>query len=81
MHDACDVTLSVYIRNITHSNRPDRVYIAQLAEHWAGIPKVVGLIPTVDRHIFQACPVWIYTQSNITSIICLWTVEETWPNV
>jgi hypothetical protein len=24
---------------------------------------------TVVRHIFQACPVWIYTQSNITSII------------
>jgi hypothetical protein len=24
---------------------------------------------TVDRHIFQACPVWIYTQGNITSII------------
>jgi hypothetical protein len=23
----------------------------------------------VTRHIFQACPVWIYTQSNITSII------------
>jgi hypothetical protein len=23
----------------------------------------------VDRHIFQACPVWIYTQNNITSII------------
>jgi hypothetical protein len=22
----------------------------------------------VVRHIFQACPVWIYTQSNITSI-------------
>jgi hypothetical protein len=22
----------------------------------------------VARHIFQACPVWIYTQSNITSI-------------
>jgi hypothetical protein len=21
----------------------------------------------VARHIFQACPVWIYTQSNITS--------------
>jgi hypothetical protein len=30
------------------------------------IPKVVGSIPTVARHIFQACPVWIYTQSNIT---------------
>jgi hypothetical protein len=23
----------------------------------------------VGRHIFQACPVWIYTQSNITSIL------------
>ena len=60
--------LSYYtqFRNITYSNRPERV--AQLAEHWAGIPKVVGSIPTVARHIFHACPVWIYTQSNITSI-------------
>ena len=48
-------------------NRPDRV--AQLEEHSASIPKVVGSIPTVVRHIFQACPVWIYTQSNITSMI------------
>jgi hypothetical protein len=23
----------------------------------------------VARHIFQACPMWIYTQSNITSIL------------
>jgi hypothetical protein len=23
----------------------------------------------VARHIFQACPVWIHTQGNITSII------------
>jgi hypothetical protein len=37
--------------------------------NWASIPKVVGAIPTVARHIFQACPVWIYTQSNITSIV------------
>ena len=35
---------------------------------YASIPKVVGSIPTVTRHIFQACPVWIYTQSNITNI-------------
>jgi hypothetical protein len=35
--------------------------------HRASIPKVVGSIP---RHIFQACPVWIYTHhSNITRII------------
>ena len=44
------------------------VGVAQLAEHWASIPKVVGSIPTVVRHIFQACPVWIYTQSNKTNI-------------
>ena len=31
--------------------RQDRV--AQLAEHWASIPKVVGSIPIVVRHIFQ----------------------------
>jgi uncharacterized damage-inducible protein DinB len=41
-------------------------------EHWASIPKVVGSISTVARHIFQACPVWIYTQSNITNIIFTW---------
>jgi hypothetical protein len=27
---------------------------------------VVGSIPTVAGHIFQARPMWIYTQSNIT---------------
>ena len=43
--------------------------VAQLAEHWASIPKVVGSIPTVAGHIFQARPVCIYTQSNITNII------------
>jgi hypothetical protein len=37
-----------------------------LEEHWASITKVVGSNPTVARHIFQACPVWGYTQSNIT---------------
>ena len=72
-YDACDVTLSAYphrnihtgmFRNITYSNRPDRV--AQLEEHWTSIPNVVGSNPAVARHIFQACPVWIYTQSNIT---------------
>ena len=40
--------------------------VAQLEEHWASIPKVVGSNPTVARHIFQAYPVWIYSQSNIT---------------
>jgi hypothetical protein len=25
----------------------------------------------VARHIFQACPVWIHTQSNITNIMKL----------
>ena len=52
---------------LSYANRPDRV--AQLAEHWASIPKVVGSIPTVAGHIFQARPVWIYTPSNNTNII------------
>jgi hypothetical protein len=37
------------------------------------------------RHIFQACPVWIYTQSNITNIIFTWahvtptpTAKKSW---
>ena len=60
-YDACDVTLSVYPHRASLKNMPDH--------DWASIPKVVGSIPTVVRHIFQACPVWIYTQSNITSII------------
>jgi hypothetical protein len=42
---------------------------------WFFCPKVVGSISTVVRHIFQACPVWIYTQSNITSIRCM-SVEK-----
>ena len=40
--------------------------VARLAEHWASIPNIVGSNPTVASHIFQACPVWIFTQSNIT---------------
>ena len=40
-----------------------------LSVYWVSIPKVVGSIPTVAGHIFQARPVWIYTQSNITNII------------
>ena len=35
----------------------------------ASIPKVVGSNPTVARHVFQARPMWIYTQSNTTNII------------
>ena len=58
-YDACDVTLSVYPHRASLKNMPDH----------GGNRKVVGSIPTVVRHIFQACPVWIYTQNNITSII------------
>ena len=63
-HRVYAVVISYQTRPDIYSNRPDRV--AQLAEHWASIPKVVGSNHTVARHIFQACPVWIYTQSNIT---------------
>ena len=54
------------IRVLLHLSRATR---DQLEEHWASIPKVVGSIPTAARQTFQPCPVWIYTQSNITNII------------
>jgi hypothetical protein len=44
-YNVCDVTLSVY---------PHRASLK------TSIPKVVGSIPTVAGHIFQARPVWIY---------------------
>jgi hypothetical protein len=41
--------------------------------HRASLKKYAYIcLPTVARYIFQACPVWIYTQSNITSIIFAW---------
>ena len=54
------------IRGLLHLSRATR---HQLEEHWASIPKVIGSIPTAARQTFQPCPVWIYTQSNITNII------------
>jgi hypothetical protein len=54
-YDACDVTLSV------------NPHLQSNLQTWDSIPKVVGSIPTVVRHIFQAYPLWIYTESNITS--------------
>jgi hypothetical protein len=65
--DACDVSLSVYI----HTEQAWKICLTTVGiepttKAW-GTTKVVGSIPTVARHIFRACPVWIYTQSNITS--------------
>ena len=54
------------------ANEVPFLHSCQRDTNWASIPKVVGSIPTVARHIFQACPVWIYTQRNITSIIFTW---------
>ena len=64
----CDISEQNLVPSISMLSNNNHDRVAQLAEHWASIPKVVGSIPTVVRHIFQACPVWIYTQSNITSI-------------
>ena len=67
-YDACDVTLSVYPHRTSLKNMPGH-RVAQLAEHWAGVPRVVGSIPTVAGHIFRACPVWMCTRCGIISII------------
>ena len=65
-----DIEGTRFCSEISHT-RTTPVRVAQLGEHWASIPKVAGSIPTVARHIFQAYPVWICTQSNITSITIL----------
>ena len=58
-YDACVVTLSVY---------PHRECLKYMPDH--GGNRTYDLWNTsVVGHIFQACPVWIYTQSNNTSII------------
>ena len=53
--------------NIAYSNQPDRV--AQLAEHWASIPKVVGSIPTVAGIFFKRalCGYTLRVTSQATS--------------
>ena len=72
-YDVCDVTLSVYPHRASLKNMPghggNRTYDLWNTSQYTSIPKVVGSIPTVAGHIFQARPVWIYTQSNITNII------------
>jgi hypothetical protein len=54
----CYVTLSVYPHRASMKNMPDHGGVR------GSIPKAVGSIPTVVGHVFHACPVWIYTQSN-----------------
>jgi hypothetical protein len=57
-YDACDVTLSGYPHRASLKDMPDhggkRTYDLGNTS-----PKVVGSIPPVARHIFQAWPVWI----------------------
>ena len=47
---------------LSYAVRSVRVY--DISELSLVPSKVVGSNPTVARHIFQACPVWIYTQSS-----------------
>ena len=61
-YDACDVTLSVYPHRASLKNMPDhggnRTY-----DLWNTSPMLCQLSYAVHRKT-----VWIYTQSNITSI-------------
>ncbi|CAB4030743.1 Transposon Tf2-9 poly, partial [Paramuricea clavata] len=67
---------STYCSNILNTLLKD---IAQLEEHWASIPKVVGSNPTVAGHIFQGRPVWICTQKHIGQHIA--QLEEHWASI
>jgi hypothetical protein len=59
-YDACDVALSVYPHPASLKNMPGQ-----------GGNRTYDLWNTSPRHIIQACPVWIYTQSNMTSILTI----------
>ena len=52
-----------------HSNR--------LAEHWASIPKVVGSIPTLVRHIFSLPGVDLYSKQHQTQSKFLQIISQT----
>jgi hypothetical protein len=87
-YDVCDVTLSVYPHRASLKNMPGQggnqtydlwntsLMLPMLCIPKVVGPKVVGSIPTVARHIFQACPVWIYIQSNITNIINIYVGQR-----
>ncbi len=69
----CDVTLSAYPHRAGLKNMPGHGGI-RTYDLWNTSPIAlptelrgqVGSNPAMARHIFQACPVWICTQSNIT---------------
>jgi hypothetical protein len=51
-------------------------YVGVMYSVVASNPKVVCSIPAVARHVFRACPVWIYTQSNFAQacLVLLWNI-------
>ena len=74
-YDVCVATLSVYPHRASLKNIPGHggirtydLWNASPMESWGSIPKVERSNPTVARHIFQTCPVGIYTQSSNTYI-------------
>jgi hypothetical protein len=56
-YDVCDVTLSVYPHR---TNIFSVLVLCTQVNMMFEYDKVVGSIPTVVRHIFQACPVTVY---------------------
>ena len=67
-YDVCDVTLSVYL----HTGQARKICLG----HGGNRIVNVRFPRTVARHIFQACPLWIYTQSNITNISPIKNVSQ-----
>ena len=71
----CDISEQNLVPSISmlsismYTNRPDRV--AQLVEHWASIPKVVGSIPTVSGIFLKLarCGYTLRVTSQASSLI------------
>ena len=55
---ACELWESS-LRHLEYLRDASTDRVAQLAGHWASIPKVVGLIRTVAKYIFRLYTMWI----------------------
>ena len=51
-------------------------YAVALPTEQYAVEQYAVALPTEQPRIFQACPGWIYTQSNITNIIFMSLVER-----
>ena len=69
VHDISELTSSFDICKFSYDSFLSWQSI-EFVEHWTSKPKIRGFDSHRGQANFSACPVWIYTQSNITITTC-----------